>query len=477
MPSPDASNNSILRSLGVMKTSLAELRERDLERGIIDEEQKGLESVLSRQERPHAKCATVSKSRNRGKRPVRKVRPKTSASRKVRFQKSSRSSDEWSDDHWEEVLKDIDEVREEIKGHYKDSSPSRRHQKSPKPSLILPASPVEEPLPPPPNKNSINTPPPKSRKEIRIPAGMFPATDPRTKYEKMNKISASALKSHDFEDRVQKLYTGQVIYTTSHAAGASSITVNLASLHRARLHYMRRKLVLEALGFRYEKQGKGYWFGTSIHEYGKRRLETPAELNWTLDRLIKDPVIVQALQDHEYMKECSLKGINNDPFLVSTTKAHERILLQEAAREWREGAENERKMFVDKDRYRIRDFEEDMKRASVIELGETMDDTELDLFGGSRNAMNKKEALERFAQKVMMACIGGAFFIGPMLIMVLHQSRLTALLTASICVFAFGLVMAFFLEKQFDVLSTTAAYAAVIVVFVGTSTGSAGNGD
>lgn len=69
-----------------------------------------------------------------------------------------------------------------------------------------------------------------------------------------------------------------------------------------------------------------------------------------------------------------------------------------------------------------------------------------------------------------MAFVGGAFLIGPMLLMVLHQGKVTSLVNTSVCVFAFGLVMAAFLEKPFDVLSATAAYATVLVVFVGMST-------
>jgi hypothetical protein len=67
-----------------------------------------------------------------------------------------------------------------------------------------------------------------------------------------------------------------------------------------------------------------------------------------------------------------------------------------------------------------------------------------------------------------MAAIGGAFLIGPMLVMVLHKSLLTTLLT-SVCVIVFGVILAFALDDPFDVLSGTAAYAAVLVVFVGTS--------
>lgn len=101
-----------------------------------------------------------------------------------------------------------------------------------------------------------------------------------------------------------------------------------------------------------------------------------------------------------------------------------------------------------------------------------IDEKKWKLLGGSRNAANKKEAFEQFLQRVGMAFIGGVFLIGPMLLMVLHKSRTTTLVTTSFCVFAIGLVFSVYLEKPFDVLSATAAYAAVLVVFTGTSTGS-----
>jgi len=88
-----------------------------------------------------------------------------------------------------------------------------------------------------------------------------------------------------------------------------------------------------------------------------------------------------------------------------------------------------------------------------------------------RHIGNKKETFELFMQRLLMAAIGGAFLVGPMLVMVLHRSVLTSLLTASLCVVAFGLTMAIYLEKPFEVLSGTAAYAAVLMVFVGTSGG------
>ena len=53
--------------------------------------------------------------------------------------------------------------------------------------------------------------------------------------------------------------------------------------------------------------------------------------------------------------------------------------------------------------------------------------------------------------------------------MVLHKSLLTSLLTSSVCVIVFDVILAFALDDPFDVLPGTAAYAAVLVVFVGTS--------
>lgn len=70
-----------------------------------------------------------------------------------------------------------------------------------------------------------------------------------------------------------------------------------------------------------------------------------------------------------------------------------------------------------------------------------------------------------------MAMFGGVALIGPMLIMTLHPSRNTSLVTASVSTFLFALLLAFIASDSAgkDVLGATAAYAAVLVVFVGSS--------
>jgi len=67
---------------------------------------------------------------------------------------------------------------------------------------------------------------------------------------------------------------------------------------------------------------------------------------------------------------------------------------------------------------------------------------------------------------------GGLALIGPMLIMTLHPSRNTSLITVSVATFLFALLLALLARDSTgkDVLGATVAYAAVLVMFVGTST-------
>lgn len=76
-----------------------------------------------------------------------------------------------------------------------------------------------------------------------------------------------------------------------------------------------------------------------------------------------------------------------------------------------------------------------------------------------------------FTQRIVMAMFGGVALIGPMLVMTLHPSRNTSLITVSVATFLFALLLAFLARDSAgkDVLGATAAYAAVLVVFVGTS--------
>lgn len=76
--------------------------------------------------------------------------------------------------------------------------------------------------------------------------------------------------------------------------------------------------------------------------------------------------------------------------------------------------------------------------------------------------------------RITMALFGGIALIVPMLIMALHPTLIVALITASAATIIFAIILGFGARDSSgkDVLAATAAYAAVLVVFVGTSVAS-----
>lgn len=91
--------------------------------------------------------------------------------------------------------------------------------------------------------------------------------------------------------------------------------------------------------------------------------------------------------------------------------------------------------------------------------------------GGTRNSETQAMLLREFRDRLFLAIAGAGLLLGPMWFMVLRKTLFTGLVTTTVCVAVFGLVLVVKLEKAMDVLSATAAYAAVLVVFVGLTTG------
>lgn len=91
---------------------------------------------------------------------------------------------------------------------------------------------------------------------------------------------------------------------------------------------------------------------------------------------------------------------------------------------------------------------------------------ELDQQGRLQRA--KKQA---FTQRILMGLFGGIALIAPVFIMVLHPFRNVELITVPVAMIIFALLLAIGASDSTgkDVLAATAAYAAVLVVFIGTS--------
>lgn len=73
--------------------------------------------------------------------------------------------------------------------------------------------------------------------------------------------------------------------------------------------------------------------------------------------------------------------------------------------------------------------------------------------------------------RFIIAIVGGLSLVVPMLVMQLNASTTKSLITTSVAVVILsGAVSIGFKTSNADTLSITAAYAAVLVVFIGTST-------
>ena len=83
----------------------------------------------------------------------------------------------------------------------------------------------------------------------------------------------------------------------------------------------------------------------------------------------------------------------------------------------------------------------------------------------------KEQKLKEFGERLLSAVVGGVALVAPLLIMTLRQTRVTCLVTTSVFVLIVALLLAWFKgeAKSQDVIGATAAYAAVLVVLVGTS--------
>jgi hypothetical protein len=86
---------------------------------------------------------------------------------------------------------------------------------------------------------------------------------------------------------------------------------------------------------------------------------------------------------------------------------------------------------------------------------------------GTRKVNVNVLATRAFYWRLGIAVLSAAFLLGPMWMMAYSPKRATALWGTTAFVLIFGLVMARWLERDAEVMSSTAAYAAVLVVFVG----------
>lgn len=93
--------------------------------------------------------------------------------------------------------------------------------------------------------------------------------------------------------------------------------------------------------------------------------------------------------------------------------------------------------------------------------------------GQSRTDMRKRNEVRLFFERFTLGVFGGVAIIAPMLIMALSNSLLVSLVVTSVTTILFAVLLALpMIGGALDgktVLAAVAAYAAILVVFVGTS--------
>ncbi|KAK4099030.1 hypothetical protein N658DRAFT_498843 [Parathielavia hyrcaniae] len=148
---------------------------------------------------------------------------------------------------------------------------------------------------------------------------------------------------------------------------------------------------------------------------------------------------VQGLQDYDYMDKCNQES-SSDPFRMTGENKLDRLILDTSL-----GDARSRRF----DSMHVRDVRQwDGHMRAIIP---------------SRTDNQYKRLLSR----LVVSAIGAGFLIGPMWLMMIQRGLHVALVSTTVFVAVFGALAAFFLDSHAHVLSSTAAYAAVLVVFVG----------
>ena len=154
----------------------------------------------------------------------------------------------------------------------------------------------------------------------------------------------------------------------------------------------------------------------------------------------------------DYMTAKAANGFDDDPFVLTSSRQLERCYMKDHG--LLEYARNEHG-----------------DRLLESGLAGTYDDPQApNVLGTGRNARLHGERQTLTLRKLVYAYFGGAALLVPMIIMVLVPNLICTLITTSAFVLVFCGVVALVSELQpGEILAATATYAAVLVVFVGTT--------
>ncbi|PGH05726.1 hypothetical protein AJ79_06743 [Helicocarpus griseus UAMH5409] len=252
--------------------------------------------------------------------------------------------------------------------------------------------------------------------------------DTKAGKERQRLLRKSRLSDLGFHDRLAATGIRHLYARSPLTQKPLSYNIELSTLQRMVIHELQRKLVFLVKGI-------------------VRQQEVPDATLEKAHSLLAQ--YTTAIRDYDFMAEklrLAAESNERDPFTITTEDALSLYLMREAL------LVPNRQPVDAQDRARY------TERKNILP-------------GASRSTRNENANLARLWERIWMGVSGGLALIAPMLLMVLHKDEVTALTTASVATMLFALGLAI-LGKELkgqEVLASVAAYAAVLVVFVGVS--------
>jgi hypothetical protein len=167
--------------------------------------------------------------------------------------------------------------------------------------------------------------------------------------------------------------------------------------------------------------------------------------NVRVDSLSRLPSAGEAVRNLDLMTECASRGYDKDPFLMRSSRALERQTMETVGL-----------------------VPNHVLPAGPLPLPRDHKCPQLRQTG--RNAAIKAAYKRKRLLRFSMAALGGLLLMVPVVVMATVPGLVSSLVTTCIATLVFAFLVAWRTELgPNEVLATTAAYAAVLVVFVGTS--------
>jgi len=225
---------------------------------------------------------------------------------------------------------------------------------------------------------------------------------------------------------------------------ARTFRINIAELQRMRLVQLQCRVAKHALAMCQSEQEPENW-SKDVHDYGELASQCLCRSKTTRQDTFTNLFSVEAIQEYDYMGKWS--NLVRDPFVITGERKLDRLVIRRVMLKLGGDLNNAR------DVEPIGPWEE-----KYIPIADT------------RSGSFSARWFERFSSRLLMGLVSGAFLLAPMWIMVLRSDTFIKLGVTTASVAAFATVMTFSLQETQDVVSATAAYAAVLMVFVGAST-------